>query len=534
MSRVIAYDSTLRDGAQAQGISFSVEDKLKIVEKLDELGIGYIEAGNPGSNPKDLEFFARVGELKLKNAKIIAFGSTCKVGAAAEEDRNVQSLLQANTAAVAIFGKSWDYQVTDILRTTLEENLRMIASTIRFLKVQGKEVVFDAEHFFDGYKANADYAMQTLAAAAEAGADVLCLCDTNGGTFPGEIFTITQAVVNRFEAQVGIHCHNDTDMAVANSVAAVQAGARQVQGTINGIGERCGNANLVSIIPNLQLKLGLACISPENMAHLSATARFVSEVANITFNEKAPYVGGDAFSHKGGMHIDAVTKNPVSYEHIDPAQVGNARNILVSEVAGRSALLSKIHAVDASLGKDSPETKRILEHIKVLEHEGYQFESAEGSIQLLVRKLLGQFKPFFDLKEYQVNIKEPSASGINSSAIIKIVVDGQEEIMAAEGDGPVNALDTALRKALERFYPVIKEVRLTDYKVRVLDSDRATAARVRVLIESADQNESWTTTGVSTDVIDASWRALIDAIEYKLMRDQTRQGGQRVSHPTQG
>lgn len=522
MSKVIAYDSTLRDGAQAQGISFSVEDKLKIVEKLDALGIGYIEAGNPGSNPKDLEFFARVGELNLKHAKIIAFGSTCKVGVEARDDRNVQSLLQAKTEAVAIFGKSWDYQVTHILRTTLDENLRMISSTIRYLKDEGKEVVFDAEHFFDGYRANPHYAMRTLAAAAEAGADVLCLCDTNGGTFPSDIFMITQEVVNRFDTQVGIHCHNDSDMAVANSVAAVQAGARQVQGTINGIGERCGNANLVSIIPNLQLKLGLKCIPPENMELLTSVARFVSEVANVTFNEKAPYVGGDAFSHKGGMHIDAVTKHPVSYEHVDPAQLGNARNILVSEVAGRSALLSKIHAVDATLGKDSPETKRILERIKELEHEGYQFESAEGSIQVLVRKLLGKYRPFFDLKEYQVNIHEPSANGINSSATIKIVVEGQEEITAAEGDGPVNALDTAMRRALERFYPAIKEVRLTDYKVRVLDSDRATAARVRVLIESTDHFESWTTTGVSTDVVDASWRAMMDAIEYKLMRDQER------------
>lgn len=522
MSRVIAYDSTLRDGAQAQGVSFSVEDKLKIVEKLDELGIGYIEAGNPGSNPKDLEFFARVGALQLKHAKIIAFGSTRKVGIKAEDDKNLQSLLQANTDAVAIFGKSWDYQVTGILRTTLDENLRMIADTIRYLKQQGKEVVFDAEHFFDGYKANADYAMQTLAAAVEAGADTLCLCDTNGGTFPDELGRITRAVTERFDVQIGIHCHNDSEMAVANSVAAVQAGARQVQGTINGIGERCGNANLCSIIPNLQLKLGMDCIPAENMAQLTTTARFVSEVANVAFNDKAPYVGNDAFSHKGGMHIDAVSKNPVSYEHINPQQVGNVRHILVSEVAGRSALLAKMKAIDASLDKDSPDTKRVLEHLKALEHEGYQFESAESSFHLLVCKLLGRYRPFFDLKEYKVIINEPSVNGINASAMIKIAVGTQEEITAAEGDGPVNALDKAVRKALERFYPAIKEVKLTDYKVRVLDSDKASAAKVRVLIESADQHESWTTVGVSTDIIDASWRALIDSIEYKLMRDQER------------
>ena len=398
MPSFVAYDSTLRDGAQAQGISFSVEDKLKIVEKLDELGIAYIEAGNPGSNPKDLEFFQRVAGLKLKHARIIAFGSTRKVGIAPADDRNLQSLLAAGTQAVAIFGKSWDYQVTDILRTTLEENLAMIGSTIAYLKQQGREVVFDAEHFFDGYKANPDYALQTLAAAADAGADTLCLCDTNGGTFPHEIAEITRLVCGKFSAQIGIHCHNDSEMAVANSVSAVLAGARQVQGTINGIGERTGNANLCSIIPNLQLKQGYDCLPEGNLASLTSVARYVAEVANVTFNEKAPYVGGDAFSHKGGMHIDAVAKNPVSYEHIDPARVGNARNILVSEVAGRSALLSKIHAVDASLAKDSPDTKRILDEIKALEHEGYQFESAEGSIQLLVRKLLGKFQPFFELK----------------------------------------------------------------------------------------------------------------------------------------
>ena len=519
LHQVIAYDSTLRDGAQAQGVSFTVEDKLKIVQRLDELGIGYIEAGNPGSNPKDLEFFEQVAALKLKNAKIIAFGSTRKVGTNAAEDRNLQSLLSANTAAVAIFGKSWDYQVTDILRATLEENLSMIADTIGYLKRQGKEVVFDAEHFFDGYKANANYALKTLQAAVEAGADVLCLCDTNGGTFPDEISAITKTVVSHFNVQVGIHCHNDCEMAVANSIAAVQAGAMQVQGTMNGIGERCGNANLCSIIPNLQLKLGLNCIPQDNMAELTSAARFVSEIANMTFNDKAPYVGNDAFSHKGGMHIDAVSKNPISYEHINPEQIGNVRHILVSEVAGRSALLAKINAVDPALNKDSPETKRILEHLKTLEHEGYQFESAESSFELLVMRLLGKLEPFFTLKEYKVSTHAPSADGVNSSATVRITVGDEEESTTGVGDGPVNALDKAVRKALERFYPAIKDVKLIDYKVRVLDSDKATAAKVRVLIESADQHASWTTVGVSTDIIDASWRAMLDAIEYKLMLD---------------
>ena len=522
MNRISIYDSTLRDGAQAQGISYSVEDKIKIIQRLDALGVDYIEAGNPGSNPKDLEFFGRIKELKLQHSHIIAFGSTRKVGADVAGDSNVMSLLQAGTPAIAIFGKSWDYQVTDILRTTLDENLRMIGDTIRHLKQQGREVVYDAEHFFDGYKANADYALQTLAVAAEAGADCLCLCDTNGGSFPDEIFEITRTVKGRFAVTIGIHCHNDGEMAVANSIMAVQAGATQVQGTINGIGERCGNANLCSIIPNLQIKLGYSCIPAESLEQLTSVARAVSEIANMPHNEKAGYVGGDAFAHKGGMHIDAVVKNPMSYEHIDPEMVGNSRRMLMSEVAGRSTLMTRINAVDPGLGKDAPETQKIIDRLKQLEHEGYQFEAAESSFELVVRKILGKYQPFFELKEYKVIVNEPSINGVNSSAMIKIRVGDQEEITAAEGDGPVNALDNAVRKALERFYPEISEIRLTDYKVRVLDSDQASAAKVRVLIESTDHRENWTTIGVSTDVIDASWRALVDSIEYKLMREQER------------
>lgn len=515
---VVAYDSTLRDGAQAQGVSFTVEDKLKIVQKLDDLGIGYIEAGNPGSNPKDLEFFERVASLQLKHTKIIAFGSTRRIGIKAEDDKNLQSLLSAKTDAVAIFGKSWDYQVTDILRTTLPENLAMIGDTIAYLKAQGKEVVFDAEHFYDGYKANSDYAFATLQAAADAGADVLALCDTNGGTFPNEIFEITQLAVARFPTtQIGIHCHNDCDMAVANSVAAVQAGATQVQGTINGIGERCGNANLVSIIPNVQLKLGISCIPEHHMQELAATARYVNEVANMPFNEKAAYVGHDAFSHKGGMHIDAVNKNPISYEHINPNQVGNERHILVSEVAGRGALLKKLQQIEPSLTKDSPDTIRVLEQLKSLEHDGYQFEGAESSFDLLMHKLLGKFEPFFSLKQYNVSVFEPSADGLNSSATIHLNVNGKDATATAQGDGPVNALDKAMRKALQQFYPIIQYIKLVDYKVRVLDSSQATAAKVRVIIESTDQQKSWTTIGVSTDIIEASWLALKDALEYNLL-----------------
>ncbi|MFW5432077.1 MAG: citramalate synthase [Methylophilaceae bacterium] len=524
MQKVIVYDSTLRDGAQAQGVSFTVEDKLKIVQKLDDLGVGYIEAGNPGSNPKDLAFFERVASLKLKHAKIIAFGSTRKIGIKASEDRNLQSLLSANTDSVAIFGKSWDYQVIDILRTTLDENLAMISDTIAYLKQQGKEVVFDAEHFYDGYKDNAEYAMQTLQAAADAGADVLCLCDTNGGTFPDDVYKLTQVVVTHFgqqkiNPQIGIHCHNDCEMGVANSIAAVQAGATQVQGTINGIGERCGNANLCSIIPNVQLKLGLDCIPSSQMNELTKVARFVNDVANMLFNEKAPYVGNDAFSHKGGMHIDAVSKNPISYEHIEPNQVGNMRHILVSEVAGRSALLAKIQEIDPTLTKESEETKHVLEHLKTLEHEGYQFESAVHSFDVRVRKLLGKHETYFTLEKYSIAVEGPSQVDINSKATVAFLIKGNVVKADGEGDGPVNALDKAMRNALRETYPAIKKIKLTDYKVRVLDSNEATAAKVRVIIETSDQNSSWTTVGVSTDITEASYLALQDAIEYKLMRD---------------
>jgi 2-isopropylmalate synthase len=520
MTKISLYDSTLRDGAQAQGISYSVEDKIKIAERLDALGVSYIEAGNPGSNPKDLEFFARVAGMKFAQAKVTAFGSTRKVGVRVEDDANVRSLLAAGTAAVAIFGKCWDYHVTEILRTTREENLRMIADTVGYLKRQGREVVFDAEHFFDGYKADAGYALATLAAAADAGADWVVLCDTNGGSFPNEIHDITGTVASRIRAPLGIHCHNDGELAVANSLMAVQAGARQVQGTINGIGERCGNANLCSIIPNLQLKLGYACITPAALEQLTAVARSVSDIANMPHNEKAAYVGGDAFAHKGGMHIDAVVKNPQSYEHVNPESVGNSRRTLMSEVAGRSTLLTRIQAIDPTLGRDAPQMGRIVERLKELEHEGYQFEAAESSFELVVRKMLGRYRPFFELVEFKVIVNEPSTNTANSSCIIKVRVGDQEVLTVAEGDGPVNALDRAVRKALERVYPAIGAIRLTDYKVRVLDSDKASAAKVRVLVESSDGRDSWTTIGVSTDIINASWQALVDAMEYKLMRDQ--------------
>lgn len=518
MKKVLIYDSTLRDGAQAQGISFSVEDKIRLVKKLDKLGANYIEAGNPGSNPKDLEFFERIKNMSFKNAKVIAFGSTRRVNISVEDDANVNSLLKADTPAIAIFGKSWDFHVTDILKTTLDENLKMIYDTISFFKSRNKEVVFDAEHFFDGYKANPEYAMKSLKAAFDAGADCLCLCDTNGGSFPNEVFEITQRVVNEFNVDVGIHCHNDTGMAVANSIMAVQAGAKQVQGTLNGFGERSGNANLCTIIPNLQLKLGYSCIPEENMKHLTAIARYASEVANVVHDERAPYVGKNSFAHKAGMHADAVHKNTTAYEHISPESVGNERVFLMSEVAGRSAVLNMINHVDSTITKDSPETKLIIEKLKEMEFKGYQYEGAESSFELIIRKMLGKYKSFFELQEFKVVVNEPSVTTANSSAMIKIKVGDQEEITADEGDGPVNALDKALRKALVRFYPQVMDMKLTDYKVRVLDSKAATASKVRVLIESTDSEEVWTTIGVSTDIIEASWHALVDSIEYKLLK----------------
>jgi len=520
LKKIVIYDSTLRDGAQAQGISFSVEDKLKIVEALDRLGVKYIEAGNPGSNPKDLQFFERVNRFKFKNSKIIAFGSTRRVNTNVSDDANVKSLLKADTSAIAIFGKTWDFHVIDILKTSLDENLRMIYDTIAFFKNKNKEVVYDAEHFFDGYRANHEYALKTLQAAYDAGADSLCLCDTNGGSFPTFIREVTGKIAGQFSADIGIHCHNDNGMAVAGSIAAVEAGAVQIQGTINGFGERCGNANLCTIVPNLQLKMGYDCIPETSLNKITSIARYVSEVANVSHDERAPYVGGCAFAHKAGMHADAVNKNSTAYEHIDPGVVGNERTFLMSEVAGRSAVLNFINEVDNTITKDSPETKLILEKLKEMECEGYQYEGAEASFEIVIRKVLGRHQSFFDLKEFKVIVNEPSLMGTNSSAMIKIKVDDLEEITAAEGDGPVNALDNALRKALERFYPVIGEVKLIDYKVRVLDSASATAAKVRVLIESSDRRETWTTIGVSTDIIDASWRALVDSIEYKLIKEK--------------
>ncbi|WP_070000558.1 citramalate synthase [Cellulosilyticum sp. I15G10I2] len=520
MKQIAIFDSTLRDGAQAESISFSVSDKLKIVSTLDELGVSYIEAGNPGSNPKDLEFFKEVKKLHLKAAKLTAFGSTRRRNMKVQEDSNVMSLLEADTPAVAIFGKTWDFHVTEIIKTTLEENLNMIYDTIKFFKDNGKEVIFDAEHFFDGYKNNKEYALSALKKAEEAGADCIALCETNGGAFPDEVYEIVKTVVGHVDVQIGIHTHDDTGMGVANSIMAVLAGATHVQGTLVGFGERCGNANLSTIIPNLQVKRDYQCIPEENMTRLTSLSRRVAEIANVSLRDNMPYVGKSAFAHKAGMHIDGVTKASTSFEHVPPHSVGNERRFLMSEVAGRSTIIEKIQRIAPQITKDDEVTQQIINRIKDLEHQGYQFEGADGTFELLVRKALGKYKPFFDLEEFKIIGEEPRRSkGVSSSAIIKVRVGSEVEMTAAEGEGPVNALDTALRKALEVFYPDLKEVHLTDYKVRVLDTKSATAAKVRVLLESTDGEDYWSTVGVSTDIIEASWIALVDSIEYKLIKD---------------
>jgi len=514
------FDSTLRDGAQSEGISFSVSDKLNIVKALDGVGVKFIEAGNPGSNPKDLEFFKKIKNIKLENAHIVAFGSTRRRNINAEDDNNVKSLLSADTEYITIFGKSWDFHVTDIINTTLEENLNMIKDTISYLKSKGKKVIYDAEHFFDGYKNNPEYALKTLEIAKEAGAISVVLCDTNGGCLPNEIFEITKTVCDKVNIKVGIHCHNDSGVGVANSLLAIQAGATHVQGTFGGFGERCGNANLVTIIANLQLKLGINCIKKEAIELLTPTARLIAEIANINVSGSEPYVGKRAFTHKGGMHIDGVNKNSKSFEHIDPSSVGNSRRFLMSEVAGRSTILKKIQKIAPNIEKNSPETTLIVNRLKELEHEGYQFEGAESTFELIIRKNLGKYKPFFELENFKIIGEKPSGNtNFSAYAMVKVNVEGETKITAAEGDGPVHALDRALREALEEFYPELKKVHLTDYKVRVLNSQDATAAKVRVLITSTDGENDWSTVGVSTDVVDASLVALVDAIEVKLLRE---------------
>lgn len=523
MGPITIFDSTLRDGAQGTGIVFSLEDKLQAVRLLDQVGVQYVEAGNPGSNPKDEEFFHRVAELPLRHAKLVSFGSTRRKGIRPEEDSNLQAILKANTPCCSVFGKCWKFQVDTVLETTQEENLRMIEESCRFLKSHGREVIFDAEHFFDGWKDDRSYAWEALRAAVRGGADIVCLCDTNGGAFPQEVERVVKEVVGKLSVPVAVHFHEDCGMATANSIVAVQAGASQVQGTLLGFGERCGNANLSTIIPSLQLKLGVPCIPQDEIMHLTQRARELASIANLDLPAWMPYVGENAFAHKAGMHAAGVLKSPRSFEQVDPYLVGNTRRFPASEMSGRAVVLEKIKEVFPDVRVDSQEAKELLQELKELESRGYQFEGADASFQLLVRKRLMPFAPFFQLLYYHIYTDYSDGQDKGASATVKVRVGGEIQLMAAEGNGPVNALDQALRKALEIFYPILSQVKLTDYKVRVLDSKSATAAGVRVLITSTDGEDTFTTVGVSGDVVAASWKALEDSMEYLLLKAAAKQ-----------
>ncbi|MBD0302971.1 MAG: citramalate synthase [Tolypothrix sp. T3-bin4] len=556
------YDTTLRDGTQREGLSVSIEDKLRIARRLDRLGVPFIEGGWPGANPKDVQFFWQLQEDPLKVAEIVAFCSTRRPNTNAADEAMLQAILAAGTRWVTIFGKSWDLHVTEGLKTSLAENLAMIRDTIEYLRASGRRVIYDAEHWFDGYKHNRDYALQTLEAAARAGAEWLVLCDTNGGTLPHEISQIVQDVVEETRGwglgtreseegkrgkgkgerergkellpitnsqslvpspqspvpQIGIHTHNDSDTAVANALAAVMAGARMVQGTINGYGERCGNANLCSLIPNLQLKLGYSCIEENQLSQITEASRFVSEVVNLAPDEHAPFVGRSAFAHKGGIHVSAVERNPLTYEHIQPEQIGNRRRIVISEQAGLSNVLAKARSFGLELNKQNPEARQILQRLKDLESEGYQFEAAEASFELLMREGLGKRPLFFEIKGFQVHCDLVEGKETTSAlATVKVTVNGKDILEAAEGNGPVAALDAALRKALVNFYPQIATFELTDYKVRILNGHTGTAAKTRVLVESRNSHQRWTTVGVSTNILEASYHAVVEGLEYGLL-----------------
>ncbi len=512
------YDTTLRDGAQAEDVSFSVDDKIRIAQKLDELGIHFIEGGWPGANPRDIEFFQMIKSVPLQHAKIVAFGSTRKVGHAPEEDQTLKALLDADTRIITLFGKSWPLHVTDALGTTLEKNLDLIQDSIAYLRVQGKSVFYDAEHFFDGFKADPDYALETVRRAVEGGAERVILCDTNGGTMPWEIEVIWPKVQAMCPVPLGIHAHNDAEMAVANTLVAVQMGAYQVQGTINGIGERCGNVNLCSVIGNLELKMNKSVLGDGRLQHLRNASRYVSEIANLLPNKRQAYVGDAAFAHKGGVHIHAVQKNPLTYEHVRPESVGNRQRVLVSDNTGRSGVAHKLEEYGVTLPRDHPQVKQLLAQLKDRERDGYQFEGAEGSFELMVREALGGHQSSFELLGLRVIVEKRFADEEPvTEATIKVRVGEKEEHATAAGDGPVNAIDNALRKALEKFYPELREVELLDYKVRVLAGNHGTESKVRVLIESGDHKTKWGTVGVSENIIEASWQALADSIEYKLI-----------------
>lgn len=511
------YDTTLRDGAQAEDVSFSAEDKVRVAQKLDELGVQYIEGGWPGANPKDIEFFRMIKTIPLQHATVVAFGSTRKASNPVQKDVNLQALLAAETHTITLFGKSWSLHVTDALGISLAKNLELIGDSVRYLREKGRQVFYDAEHFFDGYKTNPDYALATLKMAVEAGAERVILCDTNGGSMPWEIREICETVRRECTVPLGIHAHNDCEMAVANSLVAIDTGIVQVQGTINGIGERCGNANLCSIIPNLQLKMKRPALG-KKLVHLKEVSGFVTEIANLMPDKHQPYVGDSAFAHKGGVHIHAVLKNPATYEHVIPAEVGNRQRMLVSDYAGRSGLLEKVEAYGISLTKNHAKVQELVDTLKERESQGYQFEGAEGSFELLMRKAMGTHKPSFQLLGFRVIVEKKQDDGAPlSEATVMVKVGEAVEHTAAVGAGPVNALDHALRKALQKFYPQLREVKLLDYKVRVLSANKGTESRVRVLIESGDHKDKWGTVGVSENIMEASWQALADSIEYKLL-----------------
>ena len=519
--KIELFDTTLRDGAQARNVSFSFRDKLRTVHLLDDLGIDYIEAGNPGSNPKDIEFFDALETTTLKNAKIVAFGSTRRKGIAAKDDDNLNKLANAFCDIITIFGKTWDFHVTDVIRTTLDENLKMISESIEYLREHDKEVFFDAEHFFDGYKKNPDYALACLKAAHQAGATRLVLCETNGGCFPEEVAEITKAVCDYLpDVIIGIHTHNDTGFGVANAHAAIDNGAHHVQGVLNGFGERTGNCNLSNVIANLQVKKGIKVISDEQLKTLTHTCRKIAEHANVHLDNGMPYVGKNAFAHKGGMHIDGVLKASSSFEHCSPDLVGNERNIIISEVSGRGAIMELLNKYDPSLDKESETAKKLIETIKDMEQQGYQYENAPASLELLIQKLLQKFDPSFDIIYYEV--RDVSTLGLDILSTVKVRINEHVRLVSAEGDGPVNALDKALRYVLEEFYPEIKDVILTDYIVRVLDHNEATDATVRVTIVTSDGEDEWNTMGVSTNIIEASLLALVDSLEYKLLKKENR------------
>ena len=523
MSRITIYDTTLRDGSQTEGIAFTLNDKIKITEKLDEIGIHYIEGGWPGSNPKDKAYFKNVRKKKLKHSKIVAFGSTRRAKTKASDDVNLRELVKSQTEVITIFGKTWDLHVTDVIKTTLAENLTMISDSIDFLKKKKRKVFYDAEHFFDGYKANPEYALKTLFAAQEAGADCIILCDTNGGTLPREVKNIVLEIKAKLDTPLGIHAHDDLGVGVANSIAALEADCVHVQGTFNGLGERCGNADLCTIIGILHTKMKQKSIPDKNINKLMEASYFISEISNFKLADNAAFVGHSAFAHKAGIHIDAMIKNPLTYEHIDPKTVGNHRRFVTSELAGKMPIILKAQQINVDLDKKSPQAKKLLKKLQDKEHSGYQFEAADASFELFVKRSLKKYKPFFKLEGFKSASEKRFDGRVFAEASIRVNVNGKSKFSASDGNGPVEALDNALRQALKKFYPRLEEMHLTDYKVRVLDTKAGTAAKVRVLIESQDNTDSWTTVGVHENIIEASWEALTDSIEYKLLKDQKKQ-----------